>query len=178
MHIMKRWLLLINIVGGAAVLGSYAWGFEVHPGSAGALWGGTPQVWQRISAINMLLAALGYFAFTIFILFRIDTGHTRLFGRFDYRLFCILYAAILLPSALWMPLTLAAMAAPGVLIAWGVRLLLAFIGLASLGLLFALMGLEPGQKIGGYSLALAGCVAFCLQTVVMDAVVWSASFNP
>ena len=178
MHSQKRWLLVINILGGAAVLGSYAWGLSTHPGAAKVLWAGTPQVWQWISTANMLLAALGYFAFTIFILLRLDPEHTRLFGRFGYGAFNALYAAILFPSAAWMPLTFAAIAAPEALTVWSVRLLLAFIGLASLSLLLVLWSVDAQPRVRTHYLALIGCALFCLQTVVMDAIVWAAFFNP
>jgi hypothetical protein len=57
----------------------------------------------------MLLAAAGYFAFTYFVLFRLDPTITRVLGRFPFDLFNVLYAVILIPSALWMPLTLFAL---------------------------------------------------------------------
>ena len=178
MHVQKRWLLVINIPGGLAVLGSYAWGLGTHPGAGTALWGGMPQVWRQISTANMLLAALGYFAFTSFILFNLDPGNTVVFGRPGYGLFHLLYAVILLPSALWMPLTTAVLASPGQLLLWSVRLLLALIGLASLAMLLTLWSLRPPRPTGAWRLAVIGCAFFCLQTVVLDAAVWSAYFSP
>lgn len=68
MHPFKWWLLAINALGGVCVLGSYAWGLGTHPGSGTLLWGGTPTAWQRLSTANMLPAALGYLAFTTFLL--------------------------------------------------------------------------------------------------------------
>jgi hypothetical protein len=178
MHPKKRVLLILNIVGGAAVLGSYAWGLSTQPNAADALWGGVPQVLRRISTANMLAAALGYFAFTLFILFSLDANKTRVFGRFGYGVFNPLYAAILVPSALWMPITLATLASPGGLLVWVVRFILVIIGLASIGLLRALWGLEMRQPAWLHRLAVIGCVFFCLQTAVLDAVVWSAYFRP
>lgn len=160
------------------MLGSYAWGLGTRPGTAAALWGGMPLLLQRISTANMLPAALGYIAFTTLILFRLDPGRTRLFGRFGYGAFLALYAAILAPSALWMPLTFSALASPTALAVWSIRLVLAVIALASLGLLVALWDLKPQSPLWAWRLAALGGVFFCLQTVVMDAVLWSAFFHP
>jgi len=34
--------LLVNVIGGVSVLGSYAWGIATHPETAGDLWGSIP----------------------------------------------------------------------------------------------------------------------------------------
>ena len=102
----KKWLMLfINLLGGGGVIGSYLWGFLTHPNAGQALWGGVPDSIQPFYTAGMVLAATGYFAFTYFILFRLNPSETRVFNRFPYGLFNVLYAAILIPSALWMPLT-------------------------------------------------------------------------
>jgi hypothetical protein len=81
LHPLKRWLLFINIIGGLGVLGSYAWGLGTHAGAGASLWGGTPEAWQRLSTANMVPAALGYMAFTIFLLLQPQPGRLRLLGR-------------------------------------------------------------------------------------------------
>jgi hypothetical protein len=144
-------LLTINLLGGGAVLGSYAYG--------------------------MFLAAAGYFAFIHFILFRLQPASARLGDRFGFGAFNILFAAILIPSALWMPLTYAAAEASNMVLLWVVRLVLAAVGLASLGLLAALLNTQPRRPLWAYRLAVIGCAAFCLQTAVLDMVVWSAYFT-
>ncbi len=37
---MKRWMVLTNVLGGVAVLGSYALGFTTHTDAGATLWGG------------------------------------------------------------------------------------------------------------------------------------------
>jgi hypothetical protein len=54
---------------------------------------------------------------------------------------------------------------------------LAAVGLASLGLLAALLNIEPRQPVWAYRLAVIGCAAFCLQTAVLDMIVWLAYFT-
>jgi hypothetical protein len=125
----------------------------------------------------MFLAATGYFAFSYFILFRLNPTNTRVFSRFPFGLFNVLYAAILIPSALWMPLTLFALEGPSLGFLWAVRIVLAMVGLASVGLLFALLKVEPRLPRWAHRLAVAGCVGFCLQTAILDAIVWVAFYK-
>ena len=177
MHPKKYLLLIINLFGGAAVLGSYADGIRTHPNATDVLWGGVPASIQPFYTAGMFLAAAGYFAFIFFILFRLNPAVTRLGDRFGFGTFNVLFAAILIPSALWMPLTFTAAEDSSVVLLWVVRLVLAVVGLASLGLLAALLNTQPRQPLWAYRLAVIGCAAFCLQTAVMDMIFWSAYFT-
>jgi len=176
MHIKKWSLLLINIFGGVAVLGSYVQGILTHSHAAETLWGGVSVNIRPFYTAGMFLAAAGYFAFTYFILFRIIPGEVRVFQRFGFDIFNILYAVILLPSALWMPLTFLAVEQSSLSLLWTVRLILAIVGLASIGLLVSILNVEPRQPLWAHRLAIAGSAAFCIQTVILDAIVWGAFF--
>lgn len=72
MHPKKWLLLLINIIGGAAVLGSYALGILTHPDAGQVLWGDVPESLRALYTANMFLAAIGYFALIYYLLFRVD----------------------------------------------------------------------------------------------------------
>jgi hypothetical protein len=122
----------------------------------------------------MFLAAAGYFAFTYFILFRLSATETKVYRRYGYGLFIILYLAILIPSALWMPLTLLAVEQATTVANWIVITNLWIVGLASLALWMALWTAEPRQSVWAHRLALAGCTFFSIQTVLLDATLWSA----
>ena len=174
----KKWLMLfINLLGGGGVIGSYVWGFLTHPNAGQALWGGVPDSIRPFYMTGMFLAATGYFAFTYFILFRLNPSETRVLDRFGFGLFNVLYAAILIPSALWMPLTLFALEGSSLDLLWTLRIVLAVVGLASVGLLFALLKVEPRLPRWAQRLAVAGCVGFCLQTAILDAIVWVTFFK-
>jgi hypothetical protein len=174
----KKWLMLfINLLGGGGVIGSYVWGFLTHPNAGQALWGGVPDSIRPFYTAGMFLAATGYFAFTYYILFRLNPSETRVLDRFPFDLFNVLYAAILIPSALWMPLTLFALEGPSLGFLWAVRIVLGMVGLASVGLLFALLKVEPRLPRWAHRLAVAGCFGFCLQTAILDAIVWVAFFR-
>ncbi len=167
-------MLLLNLVGGVAVLGSYAWCISSYP-RPGEFWGGVPDGLRPVYTVNMFLAAMGYFAFTFFLMFRLAPATPRAGGP-GLGSFNALYALILLPSALWMPLTFAMLESPGPGLWWAIRLTLAVVGIASLGLLAGLLAARPRPSTLAHKLAVAGSLAFCFQTAILDALVWSAYF--
>ena len=173
----RRWLIAVILVGGLAVLGSYLWGVLARPDAGQILWGGVPGSLRPYYTVNMLLAAAGYFPFTFYILFRLDPRTTRVAGRFGYGLFSWLYAAILVPSALWLPLVYVAVAQSSQGWLWVVRAALILVGAASLGLFFALLKVKPRSAGIAYRLAVVGSIFFCIQTILLDAIVWGAFFR-
>ncbi len=173
-----RWrMLLINLLCGSAVIGSYVLGLGGRPGAADALWGGIPPSIRPFYTAGMFLAAAGYFAFTYFLLFRMDPAKVNVFGCCDARIFHPLYLGILIPSALWMPATSWAINRPSVFVVWVVRGILILVALFSLGLFAALLGTKPRDPVWAHALAVIGSICFCIQTVILDAVVWGSSFQ-
>jgi hypothetical protein len=47
----------------------------------------------------------------------------------------------------------------------------------SLGLLLAVLNTWPRPSTPGYILGIVGSAALCLQTVILDAIVWSIYFH-
>lgn len=176
LHPQQRALLALNVVGGIAVLGSYWAGFASNPQSVGALWGGVPEWLRPAYTVSMFSAAAGYFPFTLLLLFGLDPDKVRVAGHFGFGTFLLLTALILVPSALWMPLTFRVIDAwdPALWIA--IRVVLATVGLASLGLLASLVLLAPVASRALHVAAIVGAVAFCVQTALLDATVWTAYF--
>lgn len=172
-----RRLAALNGLGGACVLASYAWGFLARPDAVGALWGGVPESIRPLYTLNMLLAAAGYFLFAPFILFRLPPAATSIAGGFGYGFFHASFALVLFPSALWMPLTFLLVDHPSEGLFWLVRLDLAAVAVGSLALLYALLALTEPRSPRGRALAVAGLVPFCIQTVLLDAIVWPAFFG-
>jgi len=177
MHYQQVVLGIVNLLGGTAVLASYLRELWIHPATRGDIWGGVPPTLKPLYTVGMLLAAAGYFAFTYFILFRLDPDRVQIAGRFGFAAFPILYAFILFSSALWMPLTFAMLEHPSGFLWWAIRATLAIVGLASLCLLAALLTVEPAEPRMAYWFAVAGSAAFCVQTAIMDALVWPAFFR-
>jgi hypothetical protein len=176
MHASRRALWWINILGGSAVLASYAHGIASNPLTRGEVWGGVPDSLRPVYTASMLLAAAGYFAFSHFVFFRLDPEKVRIGSRIGFGAFNVLYALILIPSALWMPLTFAMLEAPSDELWWTIRLTLGLVGVGSLGLLTALLRVHSPGATGARWVAVIGSVAFCFQTAILDALVWPYFF--
>jgi hypothetical protein len=76
-----------------------------------------------------------------------------------------------------MLLTLLAAEQPGLALLWLVRLDLWTVAATALGLLWALLAVEPRQLRWTHRLALVGSILFYLQTVILDAIVWVSFFK-
>lgn len=171
----RRSLVLLNVVGGAAVLGSYALMLATHPGVGDALWGGVPRTWVPLYTASMLTATAGYFGFAQHLFLRADPQETR-FGQLPYVTLHAIFALILLPSAAWMPLTFAYLEAPSAALFLVIRGVLALVGLGSLALVAALLRMQPRGPRVSWVLAVVGSVLFVFQTGVLDALVWTHYF--
>jgi hypothetical protein len=174
--LQKRALAWILLLGGTSVLASYAYFWAVDPAMLTEFWGGVPVAVRPAYGVSMLLATAGFFAYSYFLLFCVDPDEARVAHRFGYRLFPVLYLLILVPSALWMPLT-SALLHHGPEVWWAaIRGVLFVVGAASVGLLVALLTLRPRHPTWVYRLAVGGSVAFSVQTALLDAIVWVALF--
>jgi hypothetical protein len=177
MHYQQWILLAVIAVCGAGVIGSYVQGIAANPGGAEKLWGGVTDGLRIFNYVTMLLAVIGFFAFTYYLFFRVDPNTVRVAGNLNFWTFVVLYVLILLPSALWMPLTFSVLASQSVSTWIAVRAVLFLVGIASLALVAALLTLQPRSPDIWYWLAVAGSAAFCLQTLIMDAFIWAAYFK-
>ena len=173
---LRRKFALLNVIGGVLVLATYGWGVVAADAMMTSLWGGVPEAIRPLYTVNMFLSAAGYFFFAPYILLRVDSGRQDILGGFGYSLFSKFMMLVLLPSALWLPLTsiMLSQPSPGLWVA--IRVVLALVAVGSLGLLLSLWTLRPPRG-PGHVAALVGLVPFCLQTVVLDALVWPAYFT-
>lgn len=170
----KILMLFINIIGGTAVITSYALGLKAHPGQIEALWGGVPVGLRPLYTGNMFFAAVGYLLVLYFMLFRVKA--TVRLGILPLWTINLLYLLILVPSALWMSLTFK-VADQYTLGRWlAVVTVLVLTGLASIGLLISLLALEPRPLSRSYWFSLAGGLFLVLQTAVLDATIWTAYY--
>jgi hypothetical protein len=169
-------LIVLNLVGGIAVLGSYAWGIGGHPESRDALWGGVPDSLRPFYTVSMFSAALGYLLFSTFIVFGRPGGASVDGAAGGAARLPLLYGMVLIPSALWLPLTFEMVAAPSALLWWSIRAVLFSVGFGSLGLLLWLVRSARAHPSALAWAAVAGGVAFCIQTALLDALVWPAFF--
>jgi len=170
-------LLVINVVGGAAVIGSYILGLNAQAGGANALWGGVPANIRPVYGISMILAALGYFAFLYYIFFRLNPPEVSIASTFNFSLFYVIFLTILISSALWMPLTNLYVTNTSTGIWIWIRIVLALVGIASIALLWALLSLQTKTPSLPYWLAVSGSGYFAFHTAILDAIIWAALFK-
>lgn len=168
--------LWVNLLGGAAVIGSYILGFLTRPDASTALWGGVPESIRPLYTAGMILAAAGYLIVFAYFL-RADGREPRLGQWSGYSLLTGLYLLILVPSILWMPMSIWALVRSSEALAWLVRLDLVLVGAGAIGVLLALLKERSGRSSPFHTMAVLGSAALCLQTVVMDAVIWSSLFR-
>lgn len=170
-------LLIINVIGGVAVIGSYIFGLSGQSGGANVLWGGIPANIRPVYLVSMIISALAYFAFIYYLFFRLTPGDVMIAGRFNYSLFYAIFILMLIPSAFWMPLTNLYAANPSTGLWIAVRTVLIVVGLASIALCWAILSIQT--KIPGisYWLAVVGSGYFAFHTMVIDGIIWAALFR-
>jgi hypothetical protein len=170
-------LLIINIIGGIAVIGSYIIGLRGSSGGANVLWGGVPANIRPVYTVSMIISALGYFAFLYYIFFRLQPAQVSIAGVNGFTMFYVIFLVILVASAFWMPLTNMFVSNPGTGIWIGIRVVLALVGLGSIALLLALLTLQGKVPGISYWLAVAGSGYFAFHTAILDAIIWAALFK-
>lgn len=176
MDVHKITFLVINLVGGLAVIGSYVYGIMTHPGMVDSLWGKIPPEIKSFNYVIMPLAVIGYLLFTYFILFQIDAKRLLIAGTFGFEAINIIYFLILLPSAFWMSLTFGVIDNPVTGPWWAVRTVLFIVGAASLALVAALLASNIREPAWAFWLAVAGSILFFVQTGINDAFIWAHYF--
>ena len=162
----KLKLFLLVAVGGAATLGSYVWGFAMYPDLQDDFWGGVPENWIPWYTANMPLAALGFLAaFALFL----ARASTEVLSKLT-----LPYLLILVPSALWLPLTVWLLHDMQSWLWYAIRIDLLLVGLGGLLLYPPLFRLDIGPALRIPALVIYSF--FVLQTAVLDALVWTALF--
>lgn len=156
--------LLVHIVGGVAVLGSYAWG-AMQPAASG-LWGRLPEAAIAPYTAMMPLAAIGYLLTMARSLQRSAHGEPSWAPTF---------AMILAASTAWLPLCILDLASPTRAGWWAIELDLITTAAGALVIAKALWTEDATTRLA--KAARWGWIAFCIQTVVLDALIWPQFFG-
>ncbi len=170
MHPERRRFLAIQILLGPAVLASYVYGFAVWPDAVSAMWGGVPDALRGVYTAWMFVAAAGYCAFTPALFLHAEPGRARVAFGLGHAELHAMYVALLVGSILWMPLT--KWHQDGSLPFAFVVIDLWCVAAGSLALLATTLRLTPPLPGAWRIVAPLGAAAFCVQTVLLDALVW------
>ena len=169
MNERRRALLLLIAIGGSAVLGSYLLVFD--PDVQAGIWGGVPESLKGFYTVNMLLAAASFFPATYLLAWQTDLGDFARETGWPFEALIGAYAAILLPSAAWLPLTALYLRAPSTPLWLLIRVDLLAVGLGATAV--AIMLIRRARRGPGLAwAAVAAFFFFWLQTMVLDALVW------
>ena len=165
---------IVQVLGGVAVLGSYAHSFANHADPA-VLWGTIPPEVIPPYTACMPFAAMGYLVSAWYLWRVVDPREVQL-GGLGYGAFIGAFAVLTLASALWMPLSLAAVDAQAPWLWTWIQVDLAATGGASLFILAGLWQLKGMGSDRAWRMALVGWLLLCWQTVVLDCLVWPQFF--
>lgn len=168
--------LLINLVGGVAVLGSYAWGLTTHQETVGDLWGSIPEAVIPLYTGCMPFAAVGYLTVFAFLLVQspdqVRTTSQPMYGRF-----LVSHAVFLAASTLWMPLCFRALDGPvPALLPW-IQGVLAVAGAAALIHVVWLWRLTDTRWPRLRWAAVVGATCLMVQCTILDAIIWPRFFT-
>jgi hypothetical protein len=163
LHAERRAFASVQLLGGVAVLSSYAWGLTRHADIATQLWGTIEPGWIPWYSSCMPFAAVGYLAASAYLLRSAKSlrGCTLAFTLF------------LSASAMWMPLSLLALLTHDRSLTPLIQFDLAVAAVACLWIARHLWTHAEGRR---GQVALLGWAALCWQTVFLDALVWPRFF--
>jgi hypothetical protein len=165
-------LIIINVIGGAAVLGSYVLDIRGKNGSANRLWGEMPQKARPVYYISMLLSAVGYFFILYFLLFVVAPDSVVIAGSLGYWIFYIIFIGMLGFSAFRMPLTSKMALVPEKSTWIWLRAVLLMAALFSCALYWAILSIQEGNEGTAFILAAIGSGYFAFHTMVLDCIFW------
>jgi len=172
----KIWFLVINALGGFAVIASYTASLISHPDTEELLWGRITPALKSVYLVSMPMAAVGYLLCLHFIFFHLDAKTVHIGGFDGFLILDMIFMVILVFSAFWMPLTYKLIDTQWSGWRFYIRLVLFAVGLASLALLYSLLVINQKEPALNYWLAVGGAAMFFVQTGMIDAFIWPALF--
>ena len=171
-------VILVNIIGGAIVVGGYAFGIGNFPEHRNSLWGGVSTSWRQAIVVSMLIAAAGYLMFCYMAVFRDGATHFGSGWLLGNHSITILTAVFLLSAACWMPFLLTYIIS-GSNLWWILTVLVLWITAFALIILCLVVANYDGVAFSTTEkiVALAGLSAITFHCLVMDAILWVVFFH-
>ena len=171
-------LSLVNVVGGAAVLGGYALYLGAYPEHRNTLWGGVQGNLRTIFTLSMILAAAGYLVFCYVTIFQ---GGSVTFGKHSFmgvNTLVILAITFLGSAAIWMP-SLFAYIRSGEATWWLACVASLWVTALSLLIMTNVTAISPVDGISEMSkyAAVAGLAYISFHCLILDAIIWVVLFN-
>ena len=124
----------------------------------------------------MLLATVGYFVFTSYVLKKMFIFKSNEFNKIHFSIINILYAGIIIPSALWMPMTFRVLTHSSDFLWVSIRIIILVVGLSSSGIMLFFFFSRIRTNNWHYFVGMLGLISFWIQTMILDALVWPNFF--
>ena len=169
---------LVNIFGGMAVLGGYAWCLVTYPEHRDALWGGVHGTLRSIFTLSMFLAAAGYITFCYVTIFQVGKQTFEKDSVFGTNIIVILAIVFLASAAMWMP-SLIAFIRSGEGHWWVVCTLSLWVTAISVLLMTGVKAISHVDGISKKSInaSVAGLACTTFHCLFLDAIVWITLYN-
>jgi len=170
MNLNQKIFLLVTIIGGVGVILSYVLGVKFGKG-IDALWGGVPQNIRGVYTVSMLVSALSFMVFSLYVFLNLgENNFDNTFG--GVKLIFISYILLLICSALWLPLVNAMVAKPSKLIWLLIRGTLLLTGIVSVVITYLLISVGSKSPNLHFYLSVIGGFIFSVHTLVLDGLFW------
>ena len=170
--------LIVNAIGGIAVLGSYAIGLGMFPEYREALWGEVRGTLRTGITISMLFAALGYLSFCYVALFQNGLSDFNKVNWFNQYTVSVLIAIFLISATFWMPTAIAYLNFSNTY--WLVVCILSlWVTAISLVAILGITITADLESIGSIShyVAIIGIGLITFHCLVFDAIIWAIMFT-
>ena len=168
---------LVNLIGGIAVLGGYAYYLAVNPEHRAFLWGGVPGEWKPYIVVSMFVAAAGYLWFFAYIVFSSGDSITPLRGLFDMKIIIGLVALFLLMASLWIPLTMNMIVSHDETRWFSVQFVLWGAAIAAILITVCVITSTNVENPVQHWFAVAGIGYLTFHCTVLDAILWVSKFS-
>ena len=168
--------LIVNLVGGFLVLGGYGFFLITNPETSARLWGDIPEAWKAYFFASMLISAIGYIIFFVYVLVGGGVFVKPVYGLFNIQFITILVSVFLIMAALWIPLTISMLDDPGRPLGILIKIVLWGASLSSIGITLSLLtahNINPGY----HWLAVFGIGYLAFHCTILDAIIWVRYFT-
>ena len=175
--IKKQTLFLwVNIIGGIAVLGGYAYALAINPETRNALWGGIPESWKPLYTFSMFTSAIGYLYATYYLVFKGGLDLQFFWGKYKASLLTILISIFLISSSFWIHSTFSYIDSPTQSQWLTIQIELFITAIALILFTIGLVSANGVGKILNHKLAIIGCLLITFHCLILDAIIWTSKF--
>ncbi|MBH50753.1 MAG: hypothetical protein VYA83_05305 [Candidatus Neomarinimicrobiota bacterium] len=168
--------LIINIIGGIAVLGGYVVALINHPDTRGELWGGVPENLRFWITSFMFVSAFGYCLAMYYLIFQDGLSLDFFWGKLNANYMKGLLIIFLLTAACWIHTTFSYLETGNQVLWTFVQIELWLTGIS---IFLMMIGLATASGINNnflHSSSVIGLLIISFHCLALDAMLWISRF--